>query len=208
MARIAIYGAGGLGRELIGPVLRTLGPFAELILVDQQKAGSEVCGFPVHPLDALRPGDGFVLAAGSGSHRQAMEQHCLDRGAVPHSFVASTSCAGEGNDVGPGALFCDFSLVTAGTRIGRQFQCNIYSYVAHDCVIGDYVTFAPKVSCNGHVRIDDLAYIGTGAVLRPGTPDKPLVIGRGATVGMGAVVTRDVPAGVTVIGAPARPLER
>lgn len=208
MARIAIYGAGGLGRELIGPLRRKLEPFDEMILVDQQKAGGEVCGFAVQPLDALRAGDSFILAAGSGSHRQAMERHCLDRGAVPHNFFAPSSHIGVGNDIGPGALFCDYSLVTAATRIGRQFQCNIYSYVAHDCVIGDYVTFAPRVSCNGHIRIEDFAYIGTGAVIREGSADKPLVIGRGATVGMGAVVTRSVPPGVTVIGAPARPMER
>jgi sugar O-acyltransferase (sialic acid O-acetyltransferase NeuD family) len=208
MARIAIYGAGGLGRELIGPILRKLDPFDEVILVDQQKAGSEVCGFPVQPLEALRAGDSFILAAGSGIHRQTMERHCLDRGAVPHSFLAPASCVGVGNEIGPGALFCDFSLVTAGATIGRQFQCNIYSYVAHDCVIGDFVTFAPRVSCNGNVHVEDFAYIGTGAVIREGSKDNPIVIGRGATVGMGAVVTRSVPPGVTVIGAPARPMER
>lgn len=91
-------------------------------------------------------------------------------------------------------------LVTASARIGRQFQCNIYSYVAHDCVIGDFVTFAPKVSCNGNVHVHDGSYIGTGAIIRNGTPSKPLVIGAGAIVCMGAVVTEDVPAGTKVGG--------
>jgi hypothetical protein len=35
-------------------------------------------------------------------------------------------------------------MVTASAKIGAHFQCNIYSYVAHDCVIGDFVTFAPR----------------------------------------------------------------
>ena len=88
--------------------------------------------------------------------------------------------------------------------IGTHFHANIYSYVAHDCVIGDYVTFAPRVSCNGNVHIEDDVYIGTGAVIEQGTPDKPLVIGKGATIGMGAVVTKDVPPGAVVVGNPAR----
>ena len=93
-------------------------------------------------------------------------------------------------------------------RIGRQFHGNFYSYVAHDCVVGDYVTFAPAVRCLGNVVIEDHAYIGTGAVLRQGTPGNPLVIGRGAVVGMGAIVTKSVPPGVTVVGNPAKPLSK
>ncbi|RME98758.1 MAG: acetyltransferase, partial [Alphaproteobacteria bacterium] len=46
------------------------------------------------------------------------------------------------------------------------------------------------------------------AVIRPGKPGEPIVIGAGATVGMGAVVTRSVPPGETVVGNPARPLRR
>jgi acetyltransferase-like isoleucine patch superfamily enzyme len=103
-------------------------------------------------------------------------------------------------------VLCSFVTLTSNIRIGRAFHANIYSYVAHDCVIGDYVTFAPGVKCNGNVRIEDHAYIGTGAILRQGSPEKPLTIGKGAVVGMGAVVTKDVAPGVTVVGNPARPL--
>jgi hypothetical protein len=71
-------------------------------------------------------------------------------------------------------------------------------------VIGDFVTFAPSAQCNGNVVVDDYAYIGTGAVIKEGTRERPLVIGKGATVGMGAVVTKDVAPFTTVVGNPAR----
>ena len=108
--------------------------------------------------------------------------------------------------IGEGAILCPFVTLTSNIRIGRHFHANLYSHVEHDCIIGDFVTFAPGVKCNGNVVIEDHAYIGTGAILKQGTPDKPLVIGRGAVVGMGAVVTKDVPPGVTVVGNPARQL--
>jgi sugar O-acyltransferase (sialic acid O-acetyltransferase NeuD family) len=110
----------------------------------------------------------------------------------------------ERNVIGDGAIFCSNTVVTVNATIGRHFHCNIYAYVEHDCVIGDFVTFAPRVSCNGRVVIEDFAYIGAGAIFKQGSHDKPLTVGAGAVVGMGAVVTRDVPPGVTVVGNPAR----
>ena len=110
--------------------------------------------------------------------------------------------------LGEGSILCPFVTLTSNIRIGKHFHANLYSYVEHDCVIGDYVTFAPGVKCNGNVVIEDHAYIGSGAVIKQGTPDNPVVIGYGATIGMGAVVTKSVPAGLTVVGNPARPLIR
>ena len=75
-------------------------------------------------------------------------------------------------------------------------------------MVGDFVTFAPGVHCNGNVVVEDHAYIGTGAILKQGQPGQPLVIGRGAVVGMGAVVTKSVAPGATVVGNPARPLQK
>jgi len=108
--------------------------------------------------------------------------------------------------LGVGAVLCHFVTLTSNIRIGQHFHANIYSYVEHDCVVGDFVTFAPGVMCNGNVHIEDHAYIGTGAVIKQGLPGAPLVIGRGAVVGMGAIVTKSVPAGWVVIGNPARRL--
>jgi acetyltransferase-like isoleucine patch superfamily enzyme len=132
----------------------------------------------------------------------------LDAGAIPFEVRASNAVELDANTIGEGAILCPFVTITSNARIGRFFHANIYSYVAHDCVVGDFVTFAPRVHCNGSVVIEDYAYIGTGAVLRQGTPDRPLVIGRGAVVGMGAVVTKSVAPGTTVVGNPAAPLVR
>ena len=98
----------------------------------------------------------------------------------------------------------DNTILTSNLSIGKFFHCNIYSYVAHGCVVGDFVTLAPGVMLNGNVRVEDHAYIGTGAIIKQGTPQNPLVIGKGAVVGMGAVVTKDVEPYTTVIGNPAR----
>ena len=75
-------------------------------------------------------------------------------------------------------------------------------------MIGDFVTFTPNVHCNGRVVIEDYAYIGTGAIIKQGAKEKPITIGHGAVVGMGAVVTRDVAPYTTVVGIPAAPINK
>jgi sugar O-acyltransferase (sialic acid O-acetyltransferase NeuD family) len=150
----------------------------------------------------------FTVAIAASAVRQRLAEDLLRAGAEPLEVRAGTATVMDANVIGPGAILCGYTTVTSNVRIGAFFHANLYSYVEHDSVIGDYVTFAPGVHCNGNVHIGDHAYIGSGAILRQGTNDKPLVIGAGAIVGMGAVVTKDVAPGETVVGNPARPLVR
>ena len=63
------------------------------------------------------------------------------------------------------------------------------------------------MKCNGNVIIQDNVYIGTGAIIRQGSANSPLIIGQGATIGAGAVVLRSVEPNSTMVGAPARALQ-
>ena len=127
-------------------------------------------------------------------------------GVQPWAVAASNAVQMDAVELGAGAVLSPFVTLTSNIRIGQHFHANLYSYVEHDCVLGDFVTFAPGVHCNGNVHIEDHAYIGAGAIIKQGQPGQPLVVGRGAVVGMGAVVTKSVAAGATVVGNPARPM--
>ena len=148
------------------------------------------------------------IAIANSATREKLVKRCEADGVSFFEVRAANVVQLDEVHFGEGAILCPFVTLTSNIRIGRHFHANLYSYVEHDCTIGDFVTFAPGVKCNGNVVIEDHAYIGTGAIIKQGLPDKPLVIGKRAVVGMGAVVTKDVPAGTTVVGNPARPLVR
>lgn len=212
MKILGIYGASGFGREVMpvaGAMLAARGDSGtRLVFIDDGAAGKPVNGFDCLSFDSFATLDGdksVAVAIADGKVRENLEQKCLASGFALATIVGPNSTIGHGVELAPGAILCSFALVTSNTVIGRGFHANLYSYVAHDCIIGDYVTFAPGVKCNGNIVIEDYAYIGTGAVLKQGQPGKPLTIGVGAVVGMGAVVTRDVAAGTTVVGNPAKP---
>ena len=145
-----------------------------------------------------------VLAIANSTVRERLALRCAEDGVAAWSVAAANVEILDDVQIGVGAILCPFVTVTSNIRIGQYFHANLYSYVEHDCVIGDYVTFAPAVKCNGNIVIEDHAYVGAGAIIKQGRPGQPLVIGKGAVVGMGAVVTKDVPAGATVVGNPAR----
>jgi sugar O-acyltransferase (sialic acid O-acetyltransferase NeuD family) len=214
MKLYGIVGAGGFGREVMPFVSETLAAsneghdFEVVFVVEQGKTGL-VNGHRVLTADeflASPQKKRFNVAIADSQVRERIAGSFINAGAVPFSVHASNSVCLSNNEIGEGAILCPFTTVTSDATIGRFFHGNIYSYVAHDCRIGDFVTFAPNVQCNGRVVIEDHAYLGTGAILREGSDDRPIVIGRGAVVGMGAVVTRSVDPFATVIGNPAKPM--
>jgi acetyltransferase-like isoleucine patch superfamily enzyme len=105
------------------------------------------------------------------------------------------------------------NIVTAGVCFTNNIETgnfgiyNLNATIGHDCVIKDFINIAPGANISGNVCLDELSYIGTGAAVLQGRDmNKKILIGRGSMVGAGAVVTKNVGAGLTVAGVPAKPL--
>lgn len=209
---IGVYGASGFGRDVM-PLLRSkirsaqLSIQPEVVFVDDELGGGEVNGHKILSYcDFLNcKGDKDVIIAISNSRiREALSSKCEGDGVHPTDVSASNVVILDEVRTGQGIILCPFSFVASNVSIGKYFHLNAYAYVEHDCIVGDYVTFAPGAKCNGNVHIGDHAYIGAGAIIKQGVPDKPRRIGKGAIIGMGAVVTKDVPDGAVVVGNPAK----
>jgi sugar O-acyltransferase (sialic acid O-acetyltransferase NeuD family) len=111
-------------------------------------------------------------------------------------------------EIGVGTVICAGNILTTNIVLGRHVQINLDCTVGHDVIMGDYTTLAPGVHVSGWVHFGQRVYVGTGAVIINGTQESPLLIGDDAIIGAGACVTKSVPPGLTVVGVPARPLQR
>ncbi len=189
------------------PLLRAQYPQAELIFIDDGQAPGRVNSHDILAwsdfLEYQAEEKAVSIAIAASKTRQIIAEKCNAAEVALTEARAASVVQLDDVVIGVGACLSPFVTLTSNIRIGRCFHANLYSYVEHDCVIGDFVTFAPGAKVNGNVTIGDHAYIGSGAIIRQG-----VTIGAGAVVGMGAVVTRDVPPGVTVVGNPAKLLTK
>lgn len=199
-----LFGTGGCARGIL-PLARSQFHGARLVLVEDQPKTAVCNGHEVLRFDefARLPGAAIAVTIADPAVRRALAGRCNEANLPFVTIRGEPHVVMDDVQVGEGCVFSPFTTLTSNIRIGDHFHCNLHSYVEHDCRIGDFVTFAPAVCCNGNVTIGDGAYIGSNVVIRQG-----IRIGEGAVVGAGAVVVRDVPPHTVVAGNPAVPLKR
>jgi len=105
-------------------------------------------------------------------------------------------------DIGEGTIICSGCILTVNINIGKHVIINLDSTVGHDATIGDFSTILPSVNISGHVNIEELVSVGTGAKII-----QELRIGRNTIIGAGAIVTKDIPQNVVAVGMPAKPIK-
>jgi sugar O-acyltransferase (sialic acid O-acetyltransferase NeuD family) len=214
---IVIYGAGGFAREVVWLAQSCGsdegGPFQVVSFVDDDQSlhGREVNGIRVRSLqDARRefPQARMVLGIGRPKPRQLVMRRARDAGFDFQSLIHPRVERSEWVRMGPGAIICAGSILTTNIEIGEQVQINLDCTIGHDVVLRDFATLAPGVHVSGWVTLEEGVYVGTGATIINGVEGSPLVIGKDAVVGAGACVTRAVPPATTVVGIPAKALNR
>lgn len=205
MQPIVIFGAGGLGR-LVHDIVQQAGRHRVVAFLDSDptRRGQRIDGVPVlgglemvAPLRA-RGIDGAVVAIGDNRVRVELASRLEQLGLTlvsathPLASVAPSARIGRHTIIGPRAIICVHAAIDPHTIILAG------AIVEHDNRIGTGAFLHTAVRLAGGVQVDAFASLGIGASVIPGRR-----IGTAARVEPGAVVIRDVPAGATVLGAPA-----
>lgn len=203
--RLAILGAGGHGRVIADAALA--GDWDEVALFDDgggRTSGPwEVAGSRADLLGRLGDFDGVVVGVGAPPARLTLTRELAQAGARLAVVIHPRATVSPHAVIGPGSVVFAGAVVNIGARLGQGVIVNTGATVDHDCVLDDGVHAAPGAHLAGGVTVGAETWIGAGAVVREYT-----AIGARVMVGAGAVVVKPVADGLTVVGNPARPMER
>jgi sugar O-acyltransferase (sialic acid O-acetyltransferase NeuD family) len=144
-----------------------------------------------------------IGSVGDNRPRQRIYEATKQLGYKALSVIHPTAVISQYAQLGDGVQILAGAIVNVHARIGENTIINTGAIIEHDCQIDAHVHIATGARLAGTVHVKQSAHIGAGATIRQG-----ITVHDYAIIGAGAVVVRDVPPYTTVVGVPARKIER
>ncbi|OGZ42334.1 MAG: hypothetical protein A3C80_00695 [Candidatus Ryanbacteria bacterium RIFCSPHIGHO2_02_FULL_45_43] len=208
--KAVILGAGGHGK-VVCDTLERRSDIAIVGFLDNSPGrwGQMHYGYPVlggsEKLSELYK-DGVVCAVAAVGHneeRKKLAANIYEAGMEALTLIHPTAYIARDVNIGAGTVIMPQAVVQAGASIGEHVIINTGAVVEHDCIIGSFSHIASGAHFGGAVVVGEGTLVGTGATVRLFAK-----IGSGCVIGAGAVVVKDVPDTWTVVGNPARRIEK
>jgi sugar O-acyltransferase (sialic acid O-acetyltransferase NeuD family) len=208
MTDLAIYGAGGLGREvalLVSQINDKKKQWKLIGFIDDGKQkgqiidGLEVLGGIDH-INSVKKKIAVVVAIADPIERFAVVSGIVNTKVYfPALIHPSSNTGSSSNTIGRGCIVTEGCIFTTGISLGEFVIVNLATTIGHDAKIAAYCSIMPGCNISGNVSIGAQTLIGTGAQLL-----QNISIGYRCRVGAGAVVTKSFADRKTIIGVPAK----
>ena len=208
MKTLIIIGASGFGSEAAWVAQRMRGFQVRGFCDDAQaKWGQSFQGWPVlGSIEAAAASKTeepiwFHCGVGDNRTRRALVERAGRAGWQAATLVDPSALLSPDAVLGPGCYVGAGSIVSVNAVLGAHVLINQQCTIGHDSHLADYTQVCPGGRISGNVRLEEGAFVASNAVIAPGR-----CVAAWATVGATSFASRDVKAGVTVLGVPARPL--
>ncbi|HWF52279.1 MAG TPA: NeuD/PglB/VioB family sugar acetyltransferase [Solirubrobacteraceae bacterium] len=211
---LLLVGAGGFAREA-AETIRAINASAPtwnllgLLDDDPAKHGAVIAGLPVlGGVDAVHahPYSQLLLCPGRPDN-YVTRRLLVDRLGLSEERYATvvhpTAVVGTSCEIGVGSVLLAHVDMTADVVVGRHVVVMPQAVLTHDVRVDDWATVASGVRLGGGCHVETGAYLGSGTCVREG-----ITVGAWALIGMGSLVTRNVPPERLWFGAPARDVSR
>ncbi|OGX84800.1 hypothetical protein BEN47_15815 [Hymenobacter lapidarius] len=208
---LVIFGAGGLGREvllLVQQLNAATAPAAWNVrgfYDDHAPATATVAGLPYlgtsADLNATPEPLAVAVAVGSPASRAAVVAR-LTSGQLSFPVLVHPQVALAPRQriaVGEGSIIQQGCFLTCDITLGRFVLLNLGCTIGHDAVLGDFSSLMPHANVSGATQLGAGTYLGTNTTVIQG-----IIIGENTIIGAGAVVVRNLPANITAVGVPAK----
>jgi len=207
---VILYGGTGQAK-VVRPIVEHYGSKVVAVFDDTPGLASPFADVPIFQgyaelekwvagRDRSRLGFSITIGNPHGRVRIRLHERLEAAGLRPATVIHPTAFIEDDVEIGDGCQVMAGALVITEARIGRQCIINTKASVDHEDVLEDGCEVAPGATLCGVVHMKTNAWVCAGATVLP-----RVTIGEDAIVGAGAVVIRDVAAGSTVVGVPARP---
>jgi sugar O-acyltransferase (sialic acid O-acetyltransferase NeuD family) len=203
--KLGIYGAGGLGREVLvlAQQLNTTRRWEEIFFIDDVTCENVVAGVPVHRFALLdHASTEIVIAIGEPVARQRLAEKVLMKSTLstlihPSVFIPPSS------QIGPGAILCNGAFISCNVTVGENVLVQPQACLGHDVEVRAHSVVSSNVTLAGHCQLGQRVFIGMNCAVKENT-----TIGDDAIVGMGSAVFSDIPPATIALGNPARAMRK
>ena len=202
--QVLIVSAAGFGRTVFNTMRHDVAHEVEWDIAGFLDSRSALAAGSPRPIlgDPLtwrpEPNERFVCALGDPAQRRRFAEPLRERGA---EFMNLRTGLHEaiGVTMGVGCIFEPEVRMGVDTQMGDFVIILSTSVIGYEVAIGSYSTIGSFVFVGGRAKIGSDVIIHPHATILPG-----IKVGDGAVIGAGSVVMADVPAGVTMLGNPAK----
>ena len=145
--------------------------------------------------------DVFACTIGTPSVKRKLIEILTSKGAIFVNIIHPSALIMSDLSVYAGLVIAPFSYISNNVILANYVLINVAATLGHDVNVGEYTSICAHCDLTGHVKVGKEVFVGSSACVIPGK-----VIGDNAVIGAGSAVMRNVPAGMTVVGVPAKRL--